>query len=276
MTTNLFCLLNIFLLLPVHASTTQEEKTRTNWSIWDLYQELECESEHHMYDNNADAFPNHNMTVWKSLRDAYRQIVGKASSLPSTDDELSGFQVASEIRKTTARGRGNYADQDIPKDTLVWKSRYTAQFALASDYRAFLKAISPQFACDVILWAYTRNTFNGDVVVCVDLDPGSFTNNADTEEELNMQLGNSSNKFEDTGCYLEYYSSRDIPNGEELLIDYGFSLGGQGWITMGLLPLPWEENGENKENEEENWNDDEGDWDDDNDDSTDKEKGTEL
>lgn len=263
-------LLLSFLLLPVHSyqstdHTVDEEKVWKYWSVWDLYWWSDCTDDHHDY-NNPDAFPVHNITAWNLLRDTYRKTVGRASTIPAANDDNhrhhhhaenpSGFQVDTEIRKTMERGRGNYAIQDIPKDTLVWKSNYTAQFTTARQYRSFLRALPPPLACDVLLWAYTRSTPTGTVVACVDLDPGSFINDANTDTELNLKLGNSLNDFENTGCDLEFYARRDIRKGEELTIDYGFSLGNPGWITMGLMPRSQDESTEDGDDYEDGWSGD--------------------
>ena len=173
----------------------------------------------------------------------------------------TGWFVGTEVIKTIERGRGTYVTEDVPKGSIVWKTKYTAKFSTANQFRTFLKAFPPFLACEVINWSYTRVTPSGDFVVCTDLEPGALTNQPDTPEELTMELGTPENPFENTGCYLEFYAPRDIPKGEELLMDYGFSERNAGWVAMGLARMPMKQTykveEEDEEEEEENGEDDE-------------------
>lgn len=235
------------------------EEVWSSWAAMDIYWWLGCEEDHHDFEHNPEAFPVHNALTWRFLRQAYRETVGEdQSSLPpSVDDEdegessspSSGFQVPVQVLKTEERGRGNYAMQAIPAGTLIWTSKYTAQFTTAEQYRSFLQRLPPALACDVLIWAYTRWTTPSGThaVACVDLDSGSFTNHADTDEQWNMNLGKNDNddaerkRFHNTGCKLGFYAIRDIAKGEELAIDYDFSAYDPGWADMGLGPPTMEE-----------------------------------
>jgi len=278
------------------------------WKTWTIF-EL---GEDHLLCWDEDRSPNKgrgtssssiplipSMATWSLLRSTYHSVLSTMTSpttaetlrLPRKDygnininkneeNEYGGFQVDVITKNTQSKGRGNYANQFIPKGTLIWTSIYTAEFQDGASYREFLRRLPPSLACDILIWAYTRRaavtpstTTNGmveqrlgedDMVVCVDLDPGSFTNDADTDEELNMALigqdqGQRNRRPSErhpihpsrtTGCHLEFYATRDIQLGEEITIDYDFSEGNRGWAKLGLAPWHTVDAYEDKEDEE--------------------------
>jgi hypothetical protein len=164
------------------------EDVFSSWHIWDIYWWLECKVDHHS-DANPDALPVHSAAAWQLLRQAYRETVGETeSSLPPEEEDIDddgraardGFQVPVQVVKMPERGRGNYVTEMVPEGTLVWSSKYTAQFTTAEQYRSFLRRLPPALACDVIVWAYTRWTTPDDTnaVACVDLDIGRCVRDA--------------------------------------------------------------------------------------------------
>ena len=213
-------------------------------TIFDMYEHLLCyDTQHNPEHPNSFTIPNEEF--WIQVRKIYRATVGEASTILPAEDEgkeptdgtkpNSGFLIGTEIRTTRQHGRGNYVTEDVPNGTLIWRSKYTAQFDNQDQYRAFLKAIPLEYACDVINWSYTRlSSSDGNVVACVDMEVAGMINHPDNDEEPNIQLGNSENSFDFTGCTQEFYAKRDIPKGTELLIDYDFHQGYRGWVTMGL------------------------------------------
>jgi hypothetical protein len=187
------------------------------------------------------------------LRDEYHSLMESSHDRNTSPAYFDGFAVEIETKVNPHKGRGNYAVNDIPEGTLIWKSTYTAAFRDGNSYRHFLRRMSPDMACYVISWAYTRRDMDGRMMACVDLDAGSFTNSADSEEELNIALraGHPS----DSGCDLEFYATRDIRQGEELAMDYSFAMGDHGWVEMGLSS--WEVIGYPDEDDEEEEHDEE-------------------
>ena len=178
--------------------------------------------------------PIYSSETWMSLREEYHSVMESSYDSNASPDYYDGFSVNFETKFNTEKGRrANYALNDIPEGTLIWKSTYTAAFRDGSSYRHFLRRMSPTMACDVMSLAYTRRDVDGLVTACVDLDAGSFTNGGDTEEELNIALRDGHPS--DTGCDLEFYATRDIREGEELAVDYySFAMGDHGWVEMGL------------------------------------------
>ena len=172
--------------------------------------------------------------TWMMLREEYHSVMESSLDSNAPPEYYDGFSVSIETKFNPETGRrSNFAVADIPEGTLVWKSTYTAAFRDGDSYRHFLRRMSPTMACDVISWAYTRRDLDGLPTACVDLDPGSFTNGAETEEDLNLALRDGHPS--DTGCDLEFYATRDIREGEELAVDYfSFAMGDHGWAEMGL------------------------------------------
>lgn len=223
------------------------------WNKHDYYDHFKCTKTFHNPEY-PNAFPIHNLSTWSLMRSIYRDIVGKeASSIPPAprqDDEepLSDFQVAFESKVTPDKGRGNFAMEEVPQGQIVWKSTFGAQLYTPEQYRLFLQRLSdhPALLCDVLEWSYTRFLPSGEVVACVELDPGSLFNMADWDDELNVgPTQENLLKPRRQGCYLEVYALRDIEKGEEFAMNYDFSANNQfippklevtGWQDLGLLP----------------------------------------
>lgn len=236
-------------------STPDPEEVWNSWLLPDIRQSfLRCEERYY-----SRPGPIHSPAVWQRLRETYRSVLSDPHLSefpfhePPQEGSSSGFAIPFHVETTPEKGRGIYASQTIPKGALIWKSIYTAEFQDAATYRTFLSRLPPSLACDVIMWAYTRRrASDGRVVACVDLDPASFTNDANSAQDLNMALVPATDYHSHTGCRLHFHAVRDIEIGEELAIDYGFSEGEAGWVEMGLSR--WEdEEEENEDNDEEDW-----------------------
>jgi SET domain len=224
------------------------DKTALVDSLEDLYKIFKCEDDRPLQIHSDDD--------WKTMQSIYQEIVGpESSSLPPGGPlGITGFYVPIEVRMGD-HGRGIYALEDIEENTLVWRSFLTARFESSAIYQRFLHALSqPSWACDVLMWAYTRLELNetgiddeqegqddndeGDdddirVVACVDLDPGSFVNGCDEAYDCNLKLWRDVSP-RTSGCRIEFYAARHIRRGEELRIDYWFSERAPGWAELGL------------------------------------------
>ena len=75
-------------------------------------------------------------------------------------------------------------------------------------------------SCDILVWPWVQTLEeNGDPVIVFDLDNGSLLNagrDEDGWDPPNIQCG----KEEDSMCMMEYYATKDIKPGEEILCDY--------------------------------------------------------
>ena len=224
---------------------------------------------------SSDPIPT--SATWKYLRDTYRAVVGSDQSSifsddldNSNDDNIGydGFYVKIEPKQTKDHGRGVFANQYIPKGTLVWNTQYTARFPNPHTYREFLLAVSPDLACEIMPWSYIQSlaTFETLVVegsqeelkqqiISIDMDYGALINGGleyvdddydwqesshedDDNDYANIGCSQSVKDY-DTGynvCAEEnYYALRDIRKGEELFVHYrSFSMVGPAWNDIDL------------------------------------------
>jgi hypothetical protein len=204
-----------------------------NGEIWEMMEFLDCEN---LHVNVPGRLQVHNESTWSLFHDIYQQVVGEEdSSIPSYDGGIikSGFQVPITVLFTDDAGRGVFANDLIPQNTLVWKATNTARFRSAAQYRQFLKRLPPYLACDVLEWAYTRKSRSTrSIVICVDLDEGSFSNGGMSEFDTNF--GFASDAVKSNGCNLEFYTNREVWTGEELRVDYTTFNSHNGWWYLGL------------------------------------------
>ncbi|KAL3907329.1 MAG: hypothetical protein SGARI_003588, partial [Bacillariaceae sp.] len=199
-------------------------------------------------DEHTSLTRTYSLGDWKLFNTIYHKVVPRErSSLPSQFTK-NGYQVPMEI-KLGDLGRGVFAKEDIQKGTLIWKSTNTAEFRTGQEYRDFLRLLPQPLACDVLMWAYVRNIDDDDdnddsdaMMVCADLDEGSFVNHG-THGVANMELGvNGRGLLEEDeheeltwyGCELEFYANRDIAAGEEIRANYNNFVEVHGWRTLGL------------------------------------------
>lgn len=223
------------------APSTMTEEAMEETQIWSkgalehIFRWLECPQE----ENNSLVV--HNESVWKLLKDTYRDVVHEdIHSLPppsSKSDSLKGYQVPVEIKKTKLEDGqeetlGVFTKAAISKGTLIWKSTNTAQFTSGADFRTYLKALPEYLACDIIDWAFPRFTADQEPLVCVDLDHGSLTNACVLEEECNMEV--KEELLENSGCEMEFYATRNIAAGEELKLDHDFTEAELAFVPLGL------------------------------------------
>jgi hypothetical protein len=155
----------------------------------------------------------------------------------------NGFQVLIAVDHDTEAGRGVFAQDEIPRGALVWKSIHTARFVSPRHYRQYLQTLPTNLACDVIDWSYTRQqgtrirqpqrNQSPSFVICVDLDEGSFTNDGEGDLDCNLSL-NDADQYNYSGCELAFYANRDIRKGEELRTDYSSFAETHGWTALGL------------------------------------------
>jgi hypothetical protein len=190
----------------------------------------------------------HNAENWRILQETYKQVVGleKSSIPPTFDRSVTGYQVpikidfAESVAEEENVERGVFAKELIPWGTLVWKSTMTASFDNGQDYRDFLKRLPPEFDCDVLAWGYIRSTSlrrrllglltrrnpmttkrkRQDVVICVDLDEGVYTNGGDADIQCNIGFADKFSARHASGCNMAFYANRDIAAWEEMRHNY--------------------------------------------------------
>lgn len=171
----------------------------------------------------------HSPLVWRHLQEIYIDTLDdpiyaeKWETFPS----YSSYKVAFEVRDDGPRGRSIYAAEPIYEGTQVWEDFHSAIFKNREELQSFLQELDHDLQCDVLLWAYPEKDHDH---VSLALDPASFMNHGDTEEDINL----------DVDCV----ALRDIDIGEELLGDYSdyveFSNDKFDWFTE-LRGMAWSE-----------------------------------
>lgn len=161
---------------------------------------------------------------WLEIRQAYHKAVRSDhfSLERSTwiNGSATGFHVPVEARYQHGLGRGLFATTDIPEGTKVADNRYSARIQSACEARKFLQELTNDQACNVIMWAYTFDFGSGQLEWSIDLDIASFTNEANTRVDVNIEdrVDVPSKATQPRGWST--WTTRDILAGEELLLSY--------------------------------------------------------
>lgn len=190
---------------------------------------------------------------WSTFNRVYNEVLGpEKSSIPPTY-ESNGFQIPVEVKYSEDVGRGIFTTVPISEGDLVYISTNNAQFRREEEYLTFLRKLPKDYACDVLIWAFSRMVSaekmeegKDGYMACVDLDEGSFINSAKWHSpECNMELGTENGLLEEGddervtwyGCNLRFYANRDIAANEEIRADYGDFAEPHGWGEMGFGEL---------------------------------------
>mmetsp|Transcript_988 Transcript_988/g.1740 ORF Transcript_988/g.1740 Transcript_988/m.1740 type:complete len:266 (-) Transcript_988:833-1630(-) len=209
-----------------HAEGYEDDNRLNRDIIWNI---LKCD------DLFLKERPIHSEMEWTRAIDIYSSITKES---PMLNSSKNGFNVLVEAKQSPGKGRGIFAGQTIRKGEIVWSTKRTARFDNAGDYIEFLFELDPSFACDVLQWAYVQDVSkDGEVPnlkISVDLDEGSFCNDASDENGHNMGCDPNLASQVDGGCQSNYFALRDIQMGEELLCDYSSFAVSHGWRDFGL------------------------------------------
>ncbi|KAL9181775.1 hypothetical protein ACHAXT_012118 [Thalassiosira profunda] len=202
------------------------------YTYWELHAYFGC--------NRAMAMsrPAWDWAKWTEIRQFYHEFVEEDKRefpIPEGEPERTfqfspdSFDPPLDPFQTKEKGRGLKAARDIPKGEMVFKAtNNTLIFTHGHTWRKFLFAINERngepfddlTTCDVHVWSWVQPIEEGgDFVIVTDLDNGSLLNEGRDEpgwEPPNVQCGQDG----DTMCMMEYYATKDIKKGEELLCDY--------------------------------------------------------
>ncbi|KAL7527677.1 hypothetical protein ACHAXR_002073 [Thalassiosira sp. AJA248-18] len=218
------------------------------WRYWDLHAFFSCAKvfaqPRNVYDKEK----------WTDLRQFYHQFVKDDKEeypIPEGQPERS-YQFSTEYFdpplepfQAGEKGRGLKAARDISKGELVFKAtNNTVIFTHGHTWRKFLFAVNErngegemyddETACDVLVWSWVQTLEeDGPLVIVADLDNGSLLNEGRDEpnwESPNVRCGQEG----DERCMMEYYATKDIKKGNELLCDYREFALLDSWVRMGL------------------------------------------
>ena len=115
---------------------------------------------------------------------------------------------------TDGKGRGCFVTRRIEKGSLIHSGHPNTVFFLDNEawYR-FATSLPTMLACDVMEWAWQQDlTDTGNVVLCLNLDEAVFFNDGGWDGSVNMEMKEPTS--------LDFFATKDIEEGDELLYDY--------------------------------------------------------
>lgn len=169
------------------------------------YRKLNCHD--HAYDQEK---PIYTPDMWRKLWKSFQKSTLFPFPIPDADEiTIEPYYVA----YADGKGRGNFASKNITKGSLIHSGHPNTVFFLeGKSWYRFVSTLPREMACDVMEWAWQQDLTNfGNVVLCLNLDESVFFN--DGEGSCNMKMKETTS--------LDFYASRDIEIGEELVYDYG-------------------------------------------------------
>ena len=170
-----------------------------------MYTKLNCHD--HAYDQEK---PIYTPEMWRILWESFRISTLFPFPIPDAGEcPDEPYYVAHSVGK----GRGNFAARNITKGSLVHSGHPNTVFFLdAKSWFRFVTALPRFMACDVMEWAWQQDLTNsGNVVMCLNMDKSVFFNDGVGRNNMEMKEVTS----------LDFYMTRDVEVGEELLYDYG-------------------------------------------------------
>lgn len=215
-----------------NSKSVKEMHEIQNMTYSDLYNYFDCDTIF------SEKRPLPGEDLWIHAQQTFEHIL--SGSFKNTNAKAirrkDGFHVAHEAKYTMSKGRGIFANEDIPKGTLVWSTRRTIFFASGSSYRKFLIDIDRNFVCDFIEWSWVQTFQDGMSRIAIALDDGSLCNDAG-DTASNIGCDEEVAELYKGGCVHNYIALRDIKFGDELLCDYSsFVTSGpdSGWEQFSL------------------------------------------
>jgi len=214
------------------------------FSYWQLHAYFACEK---LFSSPRPLWTDQQ---WRDIRDFYHEFVEEDKKDEGGPKGLHSYQLSEDRYDLTQnaipfqsgeKGRGLQAVRDIKAGELVFKgTNNTIVFNYGHTWRKLLFAVNERFAdpgmtCDLLVWSWVQDLYDGGPLkVVMDLDSGSLLNEGRDGipdwEAPNVQCG----KPDATRCDMDYFASRDIKEGDEVLIDYREFAFLDSWPDMGL------------------------------------------
>ena len=207
---------------------------------------------------------------FNEMREKYKQEVNLLPiHQPTPENSFSMLTIPTEIKDAGRKGRGLFATEKVNKGSLIGSlnAGNVGIFKDGATWRSFAATLPRETACNLIEWNWVQEITpeKGDediregLSIFITFDESNLMNSAlivedEDEEEANIRCGSpfhsehDSTNMNEEGhshesnqerwgpCRFDYYATRDIEAGEELLIDYNdFEDDDQHqWIEMGL------------------------------------------
>lgn len=176
-----------------------------SFSFRELYKHFDCSS--HARDQTKRLY---SPMKWNTLNDKYRELFGKAT--PSLEAYVPPYYA----NYSNGKGRGVFASRDIKVGERVHDGmKRTVFFDDGMSFKRFVVSLSTrEMSCDVMEWVWTQQVGEARKFrMCVNLNDSAFMNNGGKD---GSNIAPKPNEFS-----LDFYATRNIKTGEELLYDYG-------------------------------------------------------
>ena len=203
------------------------DKLNKSWDSYDsdaMYEYLDCEK---LFNTTR---PICDKSCWKRLRAKYQKEVG-ITSFPMIDPHPPPWYVG----QTLDKGRGVFASRDIEEDELVYNgTSYFGLFQDGASWRNFVMSAPDEMSCDIFEWSWVQDLGeNTTLAIILGVDDSSILNDGQPgylgdDNESNLSCG-----LEGESCRDQYYATRKVFAGEEILADYSHFTNNN-WKPFGL------------------------------------------
>lgn len=170
---------------------------------------------------------------------------------PTPENSFSIMVVPTEIKDAGKKGRGVFATERIEKGSLVGSlnAGNVGVFKDGASWRSFAATLPRETACNFIEWSWVQeitpekgsDDIREGLTIFIAFDESNLTNAAWVDEDgeeanircgtpfhskqysTNIDEGGDANEKEEVRwgpCRFDYYATRDIEAGEELLLNY--------------------------------------------------------
>lgn len=216
--------------------------------LWDVYN---CDEQF------SSTQPARSTSSWMFMRGIYHGLMVDSTAKdiaprPSSLLQDTGMAVPYSIRKAGEKGRGIFAEDTIPKGSMVYTARHGGhvRFRHGMDFKTFVVSVPGAMACEILQCAAVQSlseeqpTRPETSVITVDLDDTCYVNSADNDDDENDDENDEEGdkkdanvgcpKGNDFNCIDNGYALRDIEAGEEILCDYETFAILEGWEWFSL------------------------------------------
>lgn len=159
---------------------------------------------------------------WQVFQARYKETVDENAVFEDPALLIQGYAITKDgelapsyaAHSADGRGRGLFASRDIKKGELTHDGAVSdVTFPDAASWRRFIFSLPRNRACDQIDWTWTQKLEDGGEYHILSAINISILGNSGKSKQINIKPPSSTSK--------QFYATRDIKKGEELLYNYG-------------------------------------------------------